>query len=249
MHREKGSFFSTFCREISDADRWIVLDGGLIYFAQGPGRSSHPASLAGINRPEYLTAPPPLQSIPNSSPPAHLTNKNPHIPHQTTTMQSLATLLLATGALASPHTPRQAACPPLHVFGARETTAPAGFGTSGAVVDAIVQAHPGATSEAIDYPACGGDASCGGVAYDQSAQQGTAATATAVNAFNEQCPDAEIVLIGYSQVRSVPWLWFSRRNVSWLESPADELGRSNLRQRHLRRGRHRPPLRDRAGRC
>lgn len=128
-------------------------------------------------------------------------------------MQSLATLLLATGALASPHTPRQS-CPPLHVFGARETTAPAGMGTAGAIVDAIVQAHTGATSEAIDYPACGGQPECGGVAYEQSAQQGTEATATAVNAFNEQCPDAEIVLIGYSQVRWFPDCDLWKRN-SW----------------------------------
>lgn len=112
-----------------------------------------------------------------------------------------ATLLLATGALArAPHAPRQDSCPPIHVFGARETTAPVGMGTAGAIVDAIVQAHSGATSEAIDYPACGGQAECGGVEYGDSVNQGTAAAASAVNAFNEQCPDSQIVLIGYSQV-------------------------------------------------
>ena len=114
-----------------------------------------------------------------------------------------ASILLATGALAA-NAPRQGgSCPPLHVFGARETTAPAGMGTAGPIVDAIVQAHPGATSEAINYPACGGQPECGGVQYEQSAQQGTQATATAVNSFNEQCPDTELVLIGYSQVRFV----------------------------------------------
>lgn len=112
-----------------------------------------------------------------------------------------ATLLLATGALArAPNVPRQSSCPPIHVFGARETTAPAGMGTAGAIVDAIVQAHPGATSEAIEYPACGGQPECGGVQYGDSVKQGTAAAAAAVNAFNEQCPDTQIVLIGYSQV-------------------------------------------------
>lgn len=112
-----------------------------------------------------------------------------------------ATLLLATGALAGvPNAPRQASCPPIHVFGARETTAPAGMGTAGAIVDAIVQSHPGATSEAIDYPACGGQAQCGGVQYGDSVKQGTAAAAEAVNSFNQQCPDTQIVLIGYSQV-------------------------------------------------
>ena len=44
-------------------------------------------------------------------------------------------------------------CPEVHVFGARETTAPAGYGTSSVVVDLVVGAYSGATSEAIDYPA------------------------------------------------------------------------------------------------
>ena len=113
-----------------------------------------------------------------------------------------ASLLLATGALAG-NAPRQADCPPIHVFGARETTAPPGMGTAGPIVNAIVQAHPGATSEAIDYPACGGQPECGGVQYEASAQQGTQATASAVNGFNERCPDTELVLIGYSQVSLV----------------------------------------------
>lgn len=44
-------------------------------------------------------------------------------------------------------------CPDVHVFGARETTAPEGFGTAGVVVDLVLGAYSGATSEAIDYPA------------------------------------------------------------------------------------------------
>jgi hypothetical protein len=44
-------------------------------------------------------------------------------------------------------------CPEVHVFGARETTAPAGYGTASVVVDLVLGAYAGATSEAIDYPA------------------------------------------------------------------------------------------------
>lgn len=44
-------------------------------------------------------------------------------------------------------------CPEVHVFGARETTAPAGYGTASVVVDLVLGAYSGATSEAIDYPA------------------------------------------------------------------------------------------------
>lgn len=44
-------------------------------------------------------------------------------------------------------------CPEVHVFGARETTAPTGYGTAGVVVDLVLGAYSGATKEAIDYPA------------------------------------------------------------------------------------------------
>jgi acetylxylan esterase len=91
-------------------------------------------------------------------------------------------------------------CPGIHIFGARETTASAGFGSAGAFIDMIIAKHSGATSEAIVYPACGGQSSCGSVSYGDSAKQGTSAVATAVNDFHTRCPDSEIVLVGYSQV-------------------------------------------------
>ncbi|KAM0231416.1 hypothetical protein ACHAPO_008526 [Fusarium lateritium] len=90
-------------------------------------------------------------------------------------------------------------CPEIHIFGARETSVAPGFGSAGALVDMIKADHPGATSEAIDYPACGGQASCGNVEYGASAKQGTEAVTTAVNGLNERCPDTKIVMIGYSQ--------------------------------------------------
>ncbi|KAJ4286001.1 hypothetical protein N0V88_008152 [Collariella sp. IMI 366227] len=90
-------------------------------------------------------------------------------------------------------------CPQIHVLGARETTVAPGYGTAGQVVNLILQSYSGATSEAITYPACGGQSSCGGVQYGDSARQGTNAVASAVNSFNQRCPDAQIVLVGYSQ--------------------------------------------------
>lgn len=105
-----------------------------------------------------------------------------------------ATLLaLGSGVLAQD-------CPDVHVFGARETTVSPGFGSSSTVVDAVVGAYPGTTTEAIDYPACGGQSSCGGVAYGDSVLAGIDAVVEAVNSFNTQCPDTSIVLVGYSQV-------------------------------------------------
>lgn len=91
-------------------------------------------------------------------------------------------------------------CPQIHIFGARETTVAPGYGTAGVVVDLIKGAYPGATSEAITYPACGGQSSCGGVQYGDSARQGTDAVAQAVNSFNQRCPSTQLVLVGYSQV-------------------------------------------------
>ncbi|KAK3361858.1 cutinase-domain-containing protein [Lasiosphaeria ovina] len=91
------------------------------------------------------------------------------------------------------------ACPAVHVFGARETTVSPGYGTSSVVVNLVLNAYPGSTSEAIVYPACGGQSSCGGVSYGNSASQGTTAVANAVNTFHTQCPSTQLVLVGYSQ--------------------------------------------------
>lgn len=116
-----------------------------------------------------------------------------------------AILLLLEHAFASPidvEPLQKRQCPPIHVFGARETTAAAGYGSSGTVVDLILAAHSGATSEAINYPACGGQASCGDVSYASSVLQGVQAVTSAVNSFNSECPSTLLVLVGYSQVSS-----------------------------------------------
>ncbi|KAL3464506.1 cutinase [Aspergillus heterothallicus] len=108
------------------------------------------------------------------------------------------TLLLLGHTLATPLEERQS-CPQIHVFGARETTASPGYGSSSTVVNAVLNAYPGSTSEAINYPACGGQSSCGGTSYSASVAAGIDAVASAVNSFNSQCPGTKIVLVGYSQ--------------------------------------------------
>ncbi|VUC21182.1 unnamed protein product [Clonostachys rosea] len=105
---------------------------------------------------------------------------------------------LASMAAATPLEPRQS-CPGVYVFGARETTVSPGYGTSWGLVNMVLQAYSGSQSAAISYPACGGQASCGGVSYDSSVQQGTSAVVSAVTSLNQQCPSTKIVLIGYSQ--------------------------------------------------
>ena len=117
-------------------------------------------------------------------------------------LKSTAIFSLATTLLASPvDLETRQSCPNIHVFGARETTAPPGYGSSGTVVNLILNAHPGATSEAISYPACGGQASCGSISYANSVIQGVSAITNAVNSFASRCPTTQLVLVGYSQVR------------------------------------------------
>ncbi|KAH7255211.1 cutinase [Fusarium redolens] len=106
-----------------------------------------------------------------------------------------STLLILANILAV----QAQSCPDIHIFGARETSVAPGFGSAGQLVEMIKADHPGATSEAIDYPACGGQASCGGVQYGDSAKQGTQAVTTAVNGLNQRCPQTKIVMVGYSQ--------------------------------------------------
>lgn len=128
-------------------------------------------------------------------------------------------LILASLADASPLTSRQS-CPNIHVFGARETTAPAGYGSSSTFVNAILNAYPGSTSEAINYPAAGGDS------YASSVQQGTQDIANQINAFNQQCPNAKLVVVGYSQVSAI--CQETHRNASAHEVQGAEIGDNAL---------------------
>ena len=104
-------------------------------------------------------------------------------------------LSFVTATLASPvDLETRQSCPNIHIFGARETTAPPGYGSSSTVVNLILNAYPGSTSEAINYPASGSNPS-----YGVSVADGVSAVCTAVGNFRKQCPNSKIVLVGYSQ--------------------------------------------------
>lgn len=102
-------------------------------------------------------------------------------------------LALAADAIPS-SSPAPNACPQVHIFGARETTAPPGFGSAQTLVDLVTKAFPGTTSEAIDYPAAPGKR------YGASVAAGIAAVVGQTEAFAARCPDAVIIMHGYSQV-------------------------------------------------
>ncbi|KXX76934.1 Acetylxylan esterase 2 [Madurella mycetomatis] len=87
-------------------------------------------------------------------------------------------------------------CPKIHIFGARETTAPPGFGSSETLVDLLGRAFPGtgaATAEAIVYPAAGGPD------YSASVTVGIAAVVKQTAVFAARCPRSVIIVHGYSQ--------------------------------------------------
>lgn len=121
-----------------------------------------------------------------------------------------AALLAATpAAIGNPiQVEERASCPNIHVFGARETTAPAGYGSAGTFVNLILQAYPGSTAEAINYPAAGGT----NAQYASSVQQGTQNVANQINSFNQQCPSTKLVVVGYSQVSICLFSSHARKN-------------------------------------
>lgn len=106
-------------------------------------------------------------------------------------------------------------CPSVHIFGARETSVSPGYGSSSTVVNGVLGAYSGSTAEAISYPACGGQSSCGSVSYSNSVSQGIAAVASAVNSYNTQCPSTKLVLVGYSQVSYIPSVIQNKRPTSY----------------------------------
>jgi cutinase len=115
---------------------------------------------------------------------------------------AITVLVIARIVAADPVTfEKRQSCPKVYTFGARETTVSPGYGTAGGLVNQIKSAFPGSGSEPIVYPACGGQPKCGGASYDSSQMQGTAAVVNAVTAYNKKCPNTQIILVGYSQVR------------------------------------------------
>ncbi|KAJ0413214.1 Alpha/Beta hydrolase protein [Aspergillus carlsbadensis] len=114
--------------------------------------------------------------------------------------QNILSLPLLTQQILSPkEPPSNQNCPALHIFGARETLAEPGYGLSRPLIDALLDAYPErSTAEPIDYPACGGHASCGGATHPESVAAGIDAASLAINAFHGRCPSAKVVLVGYS---------------------------------------------------
>lgn len=134
--------------------------------------------------------------------PHHLRHTKQHQPYPISVITSimlskslLLSLLPTALAFPSPElSERQSGCPNIHIFGARETTAAPGYGSASTVVNLILNSHPGATAEAINYPASGSNPT-----YSQSVLAGTNAVCSQVRAYAQRCPNSKLVLVGYSQ--------------------------------------------------
>ncbi|KAI0470208.1 carbohydrate esterase family 5 protein [Xylaria cf. heliscus] len=83
---------------------------------------------------------------------------------------------------------RRESCSSLHIFGARETTAPPGFGTAATVVNLIQRSYPAASTESIVYPAAGGNL------YGASVAAGVRAVAAQTNSYFQKCPNTTLVM-------------------------------------------------------
>ncbi|KAI0203812.1 catalytic core domain of acetyl xylan esterase [Astrocystis sublimbata] len=105
----------------------------------------------------------------------------------------LTLLLISKTVTTSVGLSRREDCANLHIFGARETTAPPGFGTAATVIRLIQRSFPGSSSESIVYPAAGGNL------YAASVAAGVSAVATQTNSYFQTCPNTTLVMVGYSQ--------------------------------------------------
>ncbi len=110
-------------------------------------------------------------------------------------LHSLLVTLLTTVflAAAAPLGPGQTECAPLHILIARASFEPRGEGLLlPSLANLIVQANPGTTREAVDYPASV-------TPYSGSSAKGTKAVTQQLTDYVVRCPQSKVVLLGYSQ--------------------------------------------------
>jgi len=103
-----------------------------------------------------------------------------------TSIVATALLTLAASSAA------QEACSRVHILVGRGSGEPAGMGATGRLVTQMKAAITGVTAEAIDYPAKLSP-------YPDSSSAGTNAAVKQTTAYVKRCPNAKIVLMGYSQ--------------------------------------------------
>jgi acetylxylan esterase len=88
-----------------------------------------------------------------------------------------------------------AACPPVHIIVARASGEPQGEGIIGSLASTLKQQIPGATSEALVYPAK--------IPYVGSISVGVTNMKAAIANYTQSCATGKLVILGYSQGAAV----------------------------------------------
>jgi len=88
-----------------------------------------------------------------------------------------------------------AVCPPVHIIVARASGEPQGEGIIGSLASTLKQQIPGATSEALVYPAK--------IPYEGSISVGVTNMKAAIANYTQSCPTGKVVILGYSQGAAV----------------------------------------------
>ncbi|KAK2594742.1 hypothetical protein QQS21_007540 [Conoideocrella luteorostrata] len=99
---------------------------------------------------------------------------------------------LAAAAAAAAVLGRRADCAPTHLLVARGSNERPGYGILQSLASSIVEANDGATMEPINYPAKLRP-------YGPSVSAGVDAVKKQLSDYVQACPDAKILLLGYSQ--------------------------------------------------
>jgi acetylxylan esterase len=104
-----------------------------------------------------------------------------------------ALLSLVAASAAQAAAAQDTSCSRVHILVGRGSEEAKGMGATGRLVNQMKSAISGVTAEAIDYPAKISN-------YSPSSSAGTNAVVKQTTAYAKRCPNAKIVLMGYSQV-------------------------------------------------
>lgn len=108
-------------------------------------------------------------------------------------MRVLSTLILAAAFVAAQNA---TTCHDgLYIIVARGTNEDPGTGLFGDIADELASRVPGSEVLGLDYPASLTDP-----LYIRSVSEGGEAMREAVEGYHDECPDGQIVVLGYSQV-------------------------------------------------
>jgi Cutinase len=112
----------------------------------------------------------------------------------------LPSLLIGSSFVVATPIQNADSCAPVHLIVARGSDEPQGEGLIGALAKKVKSNIPGATDEALVYPASNVSPLD---KYIESMGNGTVALKEAITHYATNCPKSKLVLLGYSQVSSL----------------------------------------------